>query len=119
MFQFQASLASHTELSYMQTSLGRWIRLWTQTDHQDQVERREASGPEDMWRRTGFMRHAEEFWLLAQVTLDNMKHPQAYGDVAISGLDAGIARVARLTYNDNDMEQVRHMVTAFQDLSFL
>ncbi|KAJ2898193.1 hypothetical protein MKZ38_004119 [Zalerion maritima] len=118
-FHFQTSLASHTELSHIQMGLNQWMLPWTQADHHNKGNHSEPCAPQDMWKRTGFMRHADEFRLLAEVTLNNMKHPLESGDSCISSLDTGNTRAAGLTYDESDMKQVRNLASAFQNLSFI
>lgn len=117
-FQYQTSLASHTELSHIQAGLNQWMMVWTRTDPREEVERRELCALEGMWKRIGFMRHADEFWLLAQVTLDKAKYPLVGGDGVMSFFDAGNAPAAGVTYDDSDMKQVRDLISTFQNLSF-
>ena len=94
--------------------------VWTRTDRHSEVERREPCALGEMWKRTGFMRHADEFWLLARLTLDKARyHQPADGSGAASIFNTGGARAAGVTYDDNDMEQVRNLVSDFQGLCFI
>ncbi|CAI4215964.1 unnamed protein product [Parascedosporium putredinis] len=113
MFHFQTSLASHSELSHIQTGLDRWMRLWTQSGHQDELKCGDSFTGKDMSKRVGFMRHADEFWLLAQVTLNDMRDPLRRRDIV------GKARVASIAYDEADMEHVRNIVSGFQHLAIV
>jgi hypothetical protein len=116
-FHFQTSLASHTELSHIQRGLDDWMRLWTRTDRRQEVVSQLSGRLEDVWKRIGFYQHANEYWLLAQIELENLKYPgvSRYGTL-YSRAGVGSGQAASPTYDDGEMRNVKGLLMAFQNL---
>ncbi|CAK7206109.1 hypothetical protein SEUCBS139899_008893 [Sporothrix eucalyptigena] len=87
-FQKQNSFGGEDQLHAIRTGLANWKTVW-------EIYKREFStgpphtmvpvplpnhddttAPDDMWRRTGFMRHSPEYWLLAHLVIDRLSAQQ-------------------------------------------
>jgi hypothetical protein len=61
---------SHT----LESGLANWKRLW---EIQELLRKEKGNScPMDLWRGVGFMRHAEEYWLLANILLERFRGSQ-------------------------------------------
>lgn len=73
--------------------------------------------PQDMWKRIGFMRHAQELWLLANLITERMYHKRASGGVLDQGMNnrgAGVDPVLN-EFDQNNMRQVNELITSFEN----
>jgi hypothetical protein len=70
----------------------------------------------DMWRRIGFMRHAHEFWLLANLIVDRMSTKSALGisPHSITSDHGPVADPVLHAYDQNNMRQVNELITDFE-----
>lgn len=77
----------------------------------------EATGlySSERWKRTGFMQHAPEYWILAQAILQGMQNPDLTGSNDTS-LRAGFL-LSR--FDETDMSQVNRLIKQFKNLSIL
>lgn len=73
--------------------------------------------PQDMWKRIGFMRHAYEFWLLADLIIQRM----VLKSMPESGLGPGqsyceaIVHPVLPNYDQNNMQQMNELIVSFED----
>jgi hypothetical protein len=71
---------------------------------------------EEMWRRVGFMRHAEEFWLLATLITECMARRSAAIDSDCPGDNTDeIANPVLNKFDQNDMRQVNELIVSFEN----
>lgn len=72
---------------------------------------------QDMWKRIGFMRHAYEFWLLADLIIQRM----TLNSVPANGLDPGqsyheaIVNPVLPNYDQNNMRQMNELIVSFEN----
>lgn len=111
-------LALHNILFNLQTSgvdtisqsvengLANWNRVWKKIP-----PLQEYDCPANMWKRVGFMRHATEFWLLANIILDRFRRLQNdETDVAEPG------RGVLHKYDEIDMSQMNGLIAEFRSM---
>jgi hypothetical protein len=75
--------------------------------------------PEDMWKRVGFMQHAYEFWLLANLIVERVllvKMPVDSPDPDPDQNDRGaIIEPVLHRYNQYNMQQVNDLISSFEN----
>lgn len=67
--------------------------------------------PANMWKRIGFMQHAKEFWLLANIILDRFRRLQSD--------ETGVAEPGRGVlhgYDETDMSQMNGLIAEFRSI---
>ncbi|KAK1727994.1 uncharacterized protein BDZ83DRAFT_665526, partial [Colletotrichum acutatum] len=69
-FHYEVSLAPNSGSWHLQMGLNRWISLYDQADSWVVENSPGLLLCDELWRRLGFIRHAKEFWMLAQLMLD-------------------------------------------------
>ena len=69
--------------------------------------------PQNMWKRIGFMRHAYEFWLLANLILDRISSQATISEYGI-GLPSReqdtLTQSVLPEYDQNNMRQVNELI---------
>ena len=77
--------------------------------------------PQDMWKRVGFMRHAYEFWLLANLITERMTRKSTPGFVPNSNTAESGAAVEPVLnkFDQNNMRQVNELIASFQQARLL
>ncbi|EWG44749.1 hypothetical protein FVEG_15716 [Fusarium verticillioides 7600] len=96
------------------TGLGRWIWLWQQGDHA--VANSDSYPVGSMWKRVGFMQHANEYYHLACAMLERWKFTErqiggAWG--APLGSVQGIPK-----YDDGEMVQVKALIHDMENMTY-
>lgn len=77
--------------------------------------------PQDMWKRVGFMRHAYEFWLLANLITERMTRkstPDFVLDFDSAEFGATVEPVLN-KFDQNNMRQVNELIASFQQARLL
>jgi hypothetical protein len=71
--------------------------------------------PHEMWRRVGFMRHANEFWLLANLVVDRMTSRRMVEDNVNTeqGISYASENHVLPQYDQNNMRQVNELIANF------
>ncbi|KAF4781083.1 hypothetical protein HER10_EVM0003162 [Colletotrichum scovillei] len=111
-FHYEVSLAPNSGSWHLQMGLNRWISLYEQAD--SWVVENSPGLPlcDEMWRRLGFIRHAKEFWMLAQLMLD-----KSQVELNTAGPSGGPFDKTRGTvYDENTMDYVHNLVQSLGDL---
>ncbi|KAF5715830.1 hypothetical protein FGLOB1_2867 [Fusarium globosum] len=70
-FQYQTTLIDASQITPAATGLNRWIWLWQRGGHV--AVDSDNYSIEDMWKRVGFMQHADEYYHLACAMLEQWK----------------------------------------------
>lgn len=135
-FHHQNTFSGHNSIQCVQDALQGWRHVWqiytTHFSHDDRhmplppPRNGESIPPQDMWRRLGFMRHAEEYWLLAKLIVDSLAHRKS--GFAVVGAEARIpgslftrdsaetheARPLLRNYDETSMQQVNELIADLQ-----
>lgn len=125
-FHYQNTFSGHSGLQCVQDALNGWRHVWQAYTIRFSHDERHvpllpdtggattespttAIQPQDMWRRLGFMRHAEEYWLLAKLMVDSLVRRQSRGSAAEAagrggpaGKDNGAVGAASSPDDNND-----------------
>ncbi|KAH6884843.1 hypothetical protein B0T10DRAFT_577204 [Thelonectria olida] len=119
MFYLRTSFASHSELSPVQTGLDRWIKLWDQGTHLQELMNRTHPACNEMWKRVGFFRHADEYWLLAKLMLERWKSKtEGDSEGPNSILLENDTDSLEASYDESDMKNIHQMISDFQKMGF-
>ncbi|CAK7226337.1 hypothetical protein SBRCBS47491_006196 [Sporothrix bragantina] len=140
-FQKQNSFGGEDQLLAIRTGLANWKTVW-------EIHKREFStgpphtmvpiplpnqddttAPDDMWRRTGFMRHSPEYWLLAHLVIDRLSSQQQeaanrnlYTSMHHTGMHAfdNTARDPILAkYDETSMRQVNDLISQLRNVQLM
>jgi hypothetical protein len=124
-FQRMNSFGDDNHLGTIHNALHNWHGAWemytlefsTEPPHSMINSDDPVLAPGDMWKRVGFMRHAHEFWLLAnlivdRMTLDGVTEPGPIPD--ITGHRA-TADTVLPEYDQNNMRQVNELIASFEN----
>lgn len=131
-FHFRSSFSCRGSLADLQCALTNWSKVWhlhLQT-HPPQVE---ISTPQDMWKRTGFVRHAEEYWYLAKLMMQKLKNISRARNAEQVSTGEGMLQVAGSpsmtaptstqaedqhqllrNYDETSMQQINALIADFQ-----
>ncbi|KAK1509558.1 hypothetical protein CTAM01_01681 [Colletotrichum tamarilloi] len=111
-FHYEVSLAPNSGSWHLQMGLNRWISLYDQADSWVAENSPGLLLCDEMWRRLGFIRHAKEFWMLAQLMLDKSQI-----ELNTAGPSGGPFDKTRGTvYDENTMDYVHNLVQSLGDL---
>ncbi|KXH35873.1 hypothetical protein CSIM01_00587 [Colletotrichum simmondsii] len=111
-FHYEVSLAPNSGSWHLQLGLNRWISLYDQADSWVMENSPGLLLCDEMWRRLGFIRHAKEFWMLAQLMLDKSQI-----ELNTAGPSGGPFDKTRGTvYDENTMDYVHNLVQSLGDL---
>jgi hypothetical protein len=77
--------------------------------------------PQDMWKRVGFMQHADEFCLLAVLMKDRivLKSAQQRQEVSLDSSTRDHGRIVDPVlneYDQNTMRQINDLITSFETI---
>lgn len=75
-----------------------------------------------MWKRSGFIRHAPEYCLLAKVILERVQTEQALPLTDRLPVDSGHQGGQRPVldkYDETSMSQINQLITSFQDMEIM
>lgn len=143
-FQKQNSFGGEDQLHAIRTGLDNWKRIWEsyssdfadRPPHATIVVQSAADGssvaPDDMWRRTGFMRHSPEYWLLAHLVINRLSAAGSDSRSArllsrglgLYSVDSTARASAEDTtgdplltkYDETSMRQVNDLISQFQGI---
>ncbi|KAK5057769.1 hypothetical protein LTR84_011770 [Exophiala bonariae] len=132
-FHHQSTFSCHGSLESVKTVLRNWSSVWQAYIQHISIDQRHSPIPldsqdleiEEMWKRVGFMRHAEEYWLLAKLMVDNLtRNAQAtvHPSQGVSGLEIPTVSIVKARsanpllneYDETSMEQVNALIADFQ-----
>jgi hypothetical protein len=123
-FQRMNSFGDDANLGAIHNALHNWRAVWELYVHEHSTQPPHAmvdcNDPrlrlEDMWRRVGFMRHAHEFWLLANLITERMAHDRAWRSEHLEQgrNDFGVDLDPVLSeFDQNNMRQVNELIASF------
>ena len=114
-------------------ALANWKEIWLLRDSSDgpgttifaDLEQGNNSSTREMWKRSGFMRNAPEFWLLAKIVLERLEstldNEEAADDLlGVSDGNRGSSTLSSSVldkYDETSMSQVNALITGFQKLN--
>ncbi|KAK4937633.1 hypothetical protein LTR10_021779 [Elasticomyces elasticus] len=127
-FHIDPGFGSESQLAAMANAIANWKDIWKLRSmngfkdcyslvhlepHPSRLGRNEA------WKRTGFMRRAPEYWLLAQAKLERLESTQRSLEAAesLSGRDNWLCNVPGTVlpkYDETSMEQLSEFISSFQ-----
>lgn len=132
-FHYQNTFGCHGSLDSIKAALDSWSSVWQAYITNFSVDQRHSPAPpgfqdlepEEMWKRVGFMRHAEEYWLLAKLMVDNLSHneeirfgtnqsPSEHGRISFSATEGRSVDPLLNEYDETSMEQVNALIADFQ-----
>ncbi|EXJ57776.1 uncharacterized protein A1O5_12334 [Cladophialophora psammophila CBS 110553] len=133
-FHHQSSFSCQGSLDPIHNALQSWRKLWhvylyrfARDSHHSTVKcDMEVLAPDDMWRRVGFMRHANEYWYLANLMVQRLSMPpltdpsesaveasgQAQSPLSASGNESVGPLLEK--YDETSMQQVNTLISDFQ-----
>jgi hypothetical protein len=132
-FHYQSTFGCHGSLDSIKTVLDSWSSVWQAYVENFSADQRHSPvppgfqdlEPEEMWKRVGFMRHAEEYWLLAKLMVDNLSHSEEtlvgtnqstseHGRMSIGAPEGRSVDPLLNEYDETSMEQVNALIADFQ-----
>jgi len=132
-FHHQSTFSCHGSLDGIKTVLDSWSSVWQTYMEQFSGDQRHSPiplgsqdlDPDEMWKRVGFMRHAEEYWLLAKLMVDNISRSEeapeytnqsfpGHGRIPLNAAEGRSGTPLLHEYDKTSMEQVNALITDFQ-----
>lgn len=132
-FHHQSTFSCHGSLDSTKTVLESWRNVWQAYIDKFSVDQRHSPiplgspdlEPEEMWKRVGFMRHAEEYWLLAKLMVDNISRNEEtpvhtnqsvsdHGRIFLNAAEGRSVTPLLHEYDETSMEQVNALIADFQ-----
>lgn len=105
-------------------AINNWRRAWQERHtspafpifHADELKDLDQFAPDDVWKRTGFIRHAPEYWLLARVVVERQAKLAAASGASRKGKEKGAGKIGGLLmkFDETSMEQVNSLMKWFQ-----
>jgi len=128
-FQRMNSFGDSGNVGAIQNALHNWQSVWElyitgysfRPPHVMLDSDSASLDPQDMWRRVGFMQHAHEFWLLANLIVDRMstKSILEFSRHSIISGHGPVADPVLHQYDQNNMQQVNELITNFEQARIL
>ena len=130
-FQCQQSFSYDAQFTPVRKALDNWKLAWRWYEEKFAFTVRHCPvqdptpPPDNMWKRIGFMRHAAEYWLLADlITRSLVSTPPGAAEEPAPGHGGGPAELHLVSrektrsmlerYDENSMRQVNELIAAFQ-----
>lgn len=127
-FHIDPGFGSESQSVAMENAITNWRNIWrlrSVNGFKDsyRLADLEPSPPllerKEAWKRTGFMRRAPEYWLLAQAKLERLQSTQRSLEAAetLSGRDNWLCNVPGTVlpkYDETSMEQLNEFISSFQ-----
>ncbi|OQU99857.1 Fungal specific transcription factor domain-containing protein [Cladophialophora immunda] len=133
-FHHQSSFSCQGSLDPIHSALQSWRKVWHVYLGRFSRDSRHSTvkcdidhlAPDDMWRRVGFMRHAHEYWYLANLMVERLSAPppaeaaetavetskQAQSPLSASGNETISPLLDK--YDETSMQQVNTLISDFQ-----
>ena len=107
-----------TNTSPIHNALGHWKLAWDARNALEQAKPTQDQSPVKGWRRDGFIRHAEEYRLLALFSLERVDS-SVRDESQKSPYENTSRRPQNMLgrYDETSMRQVADLMLAFQSLS--
>lgn len=121
-FQTQQSFGYDMQMVPIKNALDNWIGIWRiySTQHATSLKHlplQHEPGPDDMWKRVGFARFANEYWLLASLIVDRITAAGLSSVSAEQGSQYDLGRnedIVLAKYDETSMQQVNELISEFQ-----
>ncbi|KAH8907493.1 hypothetical protein BR93DRAFT_936892 [Coniochaeta sp. PMI_546] len=107
------------EVPSLTQGLMNWRCLWLTRQQVHGLVEPDPTDPQDAWKRSGFMRFAQEFWGLAYIIYKQPMYMQSLQRDGNRGPGGSLRKGFLPNFDDSSMGQVHELVIRFQDLSFV
>lgn len=119
--QTQTSFGHEPQLTPIRNALSNWIRIWhMMSPGATFTMNRSSSSAQDLWKRTGFMRHAAEFYLLAKIMVEHVELCQR-DRTSAQGRSSLLASAPKPygfeKYDETSMQQVNDLIVSFNSVN--
>ncbi|KAL1890729.1 hypothetical protein Sste5346_008054 [Sporothrix stenoceras] len=140
-FQKQNSFGGEDQLHAIRTGLANWKNVWEMYKREfsagpphtmvpvPPLGEDDTTAPDDMWRRTGFMRNSPEYWLLAHLVIDRLSsqtQARPLHSAIYSHLHSGPQTVDNTAqnpilakYDETSMRQVNDLISQFRNVQLM
>ncbi|VTT63515.1 unnamed protein product [Fusarium fujikuroi] len=116
-FQYQTTLIDASRITPAAIGLNRWIWLWQRGGHM--AVDSDGYSIEDMWKRVGFMQHADEYYHLACAMLERWKLTEKQIGDTLAAWAAPLGSVqGNLMYDDGEMIQVKALIHNMENMTY-
>ncbi|EWZ43494.1 hypothetical protein FOZG_04589 [Fusarium oxysporum Fo47] len=116
-FQYQTTLVDVSQVTPAATGLSRWIWLWQRDGHI--VVDSDGYSFENMWKRAGFMQHANEYYHLACAMLERWKLSERQIGNTLTAWAAPLGSVqGNPKYDDGEMVQVKALIHDMENMTY-
>ncbi|EXJ69403.1 uncharacterized protein A1O5_07439 [Cladophialophora psammophila CBS 110553] len=118
--QTQTSFGYEPQLTPIRNALSNWIRIWHMMSPTALALSGNSSSVYDLWKRTGFMRHAAEFHLLAKIIVKHVEMCQRDRTTAQSNsfmLTSAAQPFGFEKYDETSMQQVNDLIVSFNSFN--
>ncbi|KAG5655193.1 hypothetical protein KAF25_010927 [Fusarium avenaceum] len=116
-FQYQTTLVDGSQVTPAATGLSRWRWLWQRAGHV--VVNSDGHSIESMWKRVGFMQHANEYYHLARAMLERWKLTEGQIGDTLATWTAPLESVqGNPKYDDGEMVQVKALIHDMENMTY-
>ncbi|EXL73368.1 hypothetical protein FOPG_11299 [Fusarium oxysporum f. sp. conglutinans race 2 54008] len=116
-FQYQTTLVDVSQVTPAATGLSRWKWLWQRGGHIVVVS--DGYSVENMWKRVGFMQHANEYYHLACAMLERWKLTEKHIGDTLAAWAAPLGSVqGNPKYDDGEMVQVKALIHDMENMTY-
>ncbi|KAI1027208.1 hypothetical protein LB504_008059 [Fusarium proliferatum] len=116
-FQYQTTLVDASQITPAATGLNRWIWLWQRGGHN--AVNSDAYSIENMWKRVGFMQHADEYYHLACAMLERWKRTEGQiSDTLAAWAEPPGSVQGNPKYDDCEMVQVKTLIHDMENMTY-
>lgn len=116
-FQYQTTLVDVSQVTPVATGLSRWKWLWQRGSHI--VVDSDGYSVENMWKRVGFMQHANEYYHLACAMLERWKLTERRIGDTLAAWAAPLRSVqGNPKYDDTEMVQVKALIHDMENMTY-
>ncbi|KAJ4072556.1 hypothetical protein NW761_014828 [Fusarium oxysporum] len=116
-FQYQTTLVDVSQVTPAATGLSRWKWLWQRGGHI--VVDSDGYSVENMWKRVGFMQHANEYYHLACAMLERWKLTEKQIGYTLAAWAAPVGSVqGNPKYDDGEMVQVKALIHDMENMTY-
>ncbi|EXL91285.1 hypothetical protein FOIG_15560 [Fusarium odoratissimum NRRL 54006] len=116
-FQYQTTLVDVSQVTPAATGLSQWKWLWQRGGHV--VVDSDGYSVENMWKRVGFMQHANEYYHLACAMLERWKLTERQIGDTLAAWAAPLGSVqGNPKYDDGEMVQVKALIHDMENMTY-
>ncbi|KAL2221529.1 hypothetical protein M432DRAFT_540105 [Thermoascus aurantiacus ATCC 26904] len=113
-FHAKTSFTFKQSISPIKQGLRNWKRLWDEHQRSHAVTSMNAFSFPDMWKRDGFMKHAADYWALANLIIERTQSTHS-SRPGIVNSDEGVSE----KYDDTDIRQVTDLIKGFREMGLV